>query len=572
MDIVLEPGEQRVVVLMLGQGNDLRDVEEIVRRYRSEGAASAALDDVCRKWDDVCQRIEVRTPDTPFDLLVNRWLVYQTVTARLLGRTGFYQSGGAFGFRDQLQDASSLLQVAPELAREQLLRCASRQFVEGDVQHWWHPPSGRGVRTRISDDRLWMPSVLARYVEVTGEVGILDEKVPFLEGPELSDQQEDAYLLPTVSPRGGTLYEHCVRAVERSLATGAHGLPLIGSGDWNDGMNRVGREGRGESVWLGWFLIDTLRRFAPLCEARQDHARAKRYREHADRLAAALETQAWDGAWYKRAFFDDGSPLGSSGSEECKIDSLPQSWSVISGAARPERKTRAMRSVEEHLIRHPEELVLLFTPPFDKGDVDPGYVKGYLPGVRENGGQYTHAAVWVAWAYAILGDGDRAGEVLAAINPINHAGHEADADRYKVEPYVVAADVYDVPAHRGRGGWTWYTGSAGWMYRVAVEAILGLQVRGSNLVLAPCIPSTWNGFSITYRRGRTTYHIDVENPRGVCAGVGAAQLDGKELGEPIIPLEDDAKEHHVRLVLGPAPLENHGHDRAMRSSADSSVQ
>jgi cyclic beta-1,2-glucan synthetase len=549
VDVDLAPGEQRVVVFMLGEGKSREEVQALVARYRSEKLVSAALEQVCQHWDELLGQIKVTTPDTPFDFLVNRWLVYQTTSSRVLGRTGFYQSGGAYGFRDQLQDAAALVYAAPQLAREQLLRSAGRQFVEGDVQHWWHPPNGKGVRTRVSDDLLWLPYILTQYLEVTGDARILDEIIPFIEAPALEDGHEDAYLLPSISHEVGTLYEHCTRAIERSLRTGAHGLPLMGSGDWNDGMNRVGNGGTGESVWLGWFLLTTLQRFASLCEARDDRARARRYLDHAQALKLALEAHAWDGAWYKRAYFDDGSALGSFECEECRIDSLPQTWSVISGAARPERQAQAMASVEQHLIKYDDDLVLLFTPPFDKGTVDPGYIKGYVPGVRENGGQYTHAAAWVVLAYALLGDGDRAGEIFAMLNPINRTASEALVERYKVEPYVMAADVYNTASHTGRGGWTWYTGSAGWMYRVALEGILGFRLRGARLTLDPCIPSTWGGFSMSYRFGRSTYQIYVENPTGVCRGVRSLELDGVSILDHAVTLIDDGQDHEIRAVL-----------------------
>jgi len=546
----LANGAQTQILVLLGEADGTTATADLIRRGRTADH-KAMLRAVSSYWDDTQATIQVRTPDRSMDIMLNRWLIYQTLACRLWARSAFYQAGGAYGFRDQLQDVIALTATRRELAREHLLRAAARQFVEGDVQHWWHPPSGRGVRTRISDDLVWLPYAVSRYLSVTGDSSVLDETVPYLEGPALRPDQMEAYFQPELSPESASLFDHCAVALDRSLAVGAHGLPLMGSGDWNDGMNRVGHEGRGESVWLGWFLYTVLSSFSPIAESRGHQLRAERWRAHMNALKRALDRHGWDGDWYRRAFFDDGTPLGSAVNDECRIDSIAQSWSVLSGAASPTRARRAMAAAEEYLIRRGDGLVLLFTPPFDHSEVDPGYVKGYLPGIRENGGQYTHGAIWSVLAFAALGEGDKAGELFSILNPITHASTRAGVHRYKVEPYVMPADVYTEPPHVGRGGWTWYTGAAGWMYQAGIESILGFRLRGSTLLLDPCIPRAWPGYEIDFRYHSARYQIVVENPREIGRGVASAEIDGQDLGvTATIPLVDDGLTHRVRVVLG----------------------
>ncbi|HEX6656771.1 MAG TPA: glycosyl hydrolase family 65 protein, partial [Ilumatobacter sp.] len=548
----LAAGARTELVVTLGQAETRQATLDLIRRARDTDPA-ATLNEVARWWDDVQATIQVRTPDRSTDIMLNGWLVYQTLACRLWARAALYQAGGAYGFRDQLQDVIALIVPRRELAREHLLRAAAHQFVEGDVQHWWHPPSGRGVRTHISDDRLWLPYVVERYLAVTADHAVLDETVAYIEGPPLPPEQHDAYFQPEVSARRGTLFEHCAAAIDCSLGVGSHGLPLIGTGDWNDGMNRVGEKGQGESVWLGWFLYRTLTGFIPIAEARGDAAHADRWRAYMEQLRTALEEHGWDGDWYRRAFFDDGTPLGSASNVECRIDSIAQSWSVLSGAAERSRAERAMAAVDEYLIRRGDGLVLLFTPPFDHAEIDPGYIKGYVPGVRENGGQYTHGAIWSVLAFASLGDGNRAGELFSILNPVNHTSTTAGLYRYKVEPYVMAGDVYAEPPHTGRGGWTWYTGAGGWMYQAGIEWILGFQLRGTELKLNPCIPATWPGYEIRFRYHTTTYEIVVDNPHAVSRGILTAELDGQLLPDSAsVPLEDDGATHRLRIVLGSA--------------------
>ena len=548
LHIDLAPGQVEEVFFLIGEGADREDSLAIITAHQSAAQVEAAWQAVERHWEAILGTITVETPDLAMDLLLNRWALYQTLACRVWGRTALYQSSGAFGFRDQLQDVLALLHARPDLARAQILNAARHQFDAGDVLHWWNPPSGKGVRTRFSDDLLWLPYVTAEYIQVTGDLSILQEQLPFLQAPPLARGEDERYNLYESAPESYSLYEHCRRALEKGTTAGLHGLPLMGAGDWNDGMNLVGIEGRGESIWLGWFLHTTLMRFAALRVLMAEDPEP--YRKQASALAQALETYAWDGNWYLRAFYDDGSPMGSSGNTECQIDAIAQSWAVLSGAADPQRAGQAMESVHEILVKQTEQMILLFTPAFDKTSHDPGYIKGYAPGVRENGGQYTHAAIWTVWAFARLGQGGRAEALFRLLNPLYHADTPEKAAHYKVEPYSIAADVYGVPPHTGTGGWTWYTGSSGWMYRLGIEAILGISKLGNTLKVDPCIPKNWPGFKATYRFGRTHYRILIENPERVNRGVVEVFLDGKIMPDQLIPLTDDGQQHDVQVVMG----------------------
>jgi cyclic beta-1,2-glucan synthetase len=550
--IMLPPGGRATVTFLLGEAATREDATELIRRYRAADL-EAVLREVVEHWEQVLGTVQVSTPEPAMDLMLNRWLLYQTLACRVWARSAFYQASGAYGFRDQLQDVMALSVSRADLTRDHLLRSAARQFIEGDVQHWWHPTTGRGLRTRMSDDLLWLPYVAAHYVQVTGDTAVLDATIPFIEGARLAPGELECYYQPRISDDTGTLFEHCARAIDRSLTAGVHGLPLIGTGDWNDGMNRVGFEGKGESVWLGWFLCAVVSVWAPVAEARGDLARAAAWRNHRTVLAAALEEHGWDGEWYRRAYFDDGTPLGSASNDECRIDAIAQSWSVISGVASAPRRCQAMVALDQHLIRRDDRIQLLLTPAFDKTALVPGYIKVYLPGIRENGGQYTHAAAWSIVALAQLGQGDKAGELFGFLNPVTRGRTPEDVERYKVEPYVVAGDVYSEPPHAGRGGWTWYTGSAAWLYRAGLESILGFGLRGDRLVIDPCIPRAWPRFAITFRYRSARYDIAVDNPHGVSRGVLELEVDGTA-GDAAagIALADDGKTHTVRVMLGSA--------------------
>lgn len=543
--VELDPGQEQEIVFVFGAAANGDEARHFIQQFCGQAGARQALEAVWEHWNRTLGAVNVDTPDKALNVLANGWLVYQTLSCRLWGRSGYYQSGGAYGFRDQLQDTMALIHTKPGLAREQLILHAGRQFLKGDVQHWWHPPNGQGVRTHFSDDYLWLPYATCRYIRATGDTGVLDESVHFLEGRELYEEEEAYYDQPQRSSEAASLYEHCVRALRYGLRFGAHRLPLMGCGDWNDGMNLVGKDGRGESVWLGWFLLENLELFAGLARDRDDHEFSELCSAQAEQLRSNLEAHAWDGNWYRRAYFDDGTPLGSSSNDECQIDSISQSWAVISKGGDPQRARQAMMAVDERLVRRDKQIIQLLDPPFDKSGLEPGYIKGYIPGVRENGGQYTHAAIWTTMAFAMLGDTGRAWEFFAMLNPVNHGSTPEAIARYQVEPYVMCADIYGVSPHIGRGGWTWYTGAAGWMYRLTVETLLGLQLEVDHLRITPCFPDDWDAYKIHYRFRETVYHITIRRMSESSGQDERVTVDGNEQQDMRIPLVDDRREHFV---------------------------
>jgi cellobiose phosphorylase len=549
--IELDIDEEKEVVFLLGQGSNIENIQYIVEKYKNINEAKNALYDSIKMWDDVLGKIQVKTPDLSMDLMLNNWLSYQNICCRIWARSAFYQSGGAYGFRDQLQDSMNALNLIPNQTREQILLHCAHQFVEGDVQHWWHPgpEDDKGIRTKFSDDLLWLPYATIEYIKSTKDYSILKEEVHFLEEEELVEEDE-RYGVPRVSEEKASVYNHCIRSIEKSLKFGEHGIPLMGSGDWNDGMSTVGNKGKGESVWLGWFLYTILTDFSKICEQMDDLDIQKRYNDYAKKILSSIEENAWDGKWYKRAYFDDGTPLGSIENSECIIDSLAQSWAVISNGGDEARREEAMESLNKYLVKEDEGMILLFTPPFDEGNINPGYIKGYVPGVRENGGQYTHAATWVIKAYAMMGKGDKAWNLYNSINPINHTRTSKECLKYKVEPYVMAADVYSTNSHIGRGGWTWYTGTAGWMYKVGIEDILGLKKYGDEIEINPCIPKDWKEYLIEYKYGKSKYNILIKNPNKVNRNVKYMIINGNKNKSNKIKLIDENKEYNVEVILG----------------------
>jgi cyclic beta-1,2-glucan synthetase len=547
LEVTIAPGEKVDLAFLIGEGADIDDARELVQKHRDVAVCDRSLFAVKAEWDRMLDAVVVKTPDAAIDALANRWLLYQVTSCRLWGRTAFYQSSGAYGFRDQIQDVLALVHARPDLTREHLLRAAARQFVEGDVQHWWF--GNEGIRTRFADDLLWLPFAVAEYVGVTGDYAILDELVPFLKERALVEEDEDLFSSPAVSEESGTLYEHCTRALDRAATRGVHGLPKMGSGDWNDGMNRIGRNGKGESVWLAWFLATTARAFAAVAMHRGNHERVRWCNELQGELARAVES-AWDGAWYRRAWFDDGTPVGSRANVECRIDAIAQSWSVIAGIGDPAKAREAVASSERELVEPEHGFMRLLTPPFDVSGPDPGYIRAYPAGLRENGGQYTHGVLWTVQALALLGEGDRATQLLSMLNPLNHARTPEDVARYQVEPYVVAADVYDAPGHVGRGGWTWYSGAASVMYRVLLHDILGIKREGTKLRIDPCIARSWKSFEVKYRDGEGIVHVVVDNARGVQRGVASIEVDGVQVADGVVELTGMPGVREVRVVMG----------------------
>ena len=546
INVKLQPNEMKKMVFVTGQAISDNEANQLLTKLSNVENAERELESVKTFWNETLSTIEVETPNDAANIMLNGWTLYQTISCRLWGRSAFYQSGGAFGFRDQLQDVLSVLQISPKMARKQILLHAEHQFIEGDVQHWWHnvgrnPPGkgDKGIRTKFSDDLLWLPYVTAEYIAVTGDFAILNEEVPFIRGELLDHRTDEKYFVPDIANEAASLYEHCIRTLERSMNLGERGLPLMGSGDWNDGMSTVGNKGSGESVWLAWFLVDIMRKFAPIAEKMNEEARAVRYEQFAKTLLTNINENAWDGSWYRRAYFDDGTPMGSNVNSECKIDSLSQSWAVIVGNPDVERTETAMHSLEVNLINKDAGIVKLLTPAFDDGELKPGYIKSYVPGIRENGGQYTHAACWTCQAFALMGNADMAMRVFDMLNPINHTRTGLEVATYKAEPYVLAADVYSVAPHVGRGGWSWYTGAAGWYYRVGVENILGIQKRGDTLEVNPCVPSDWDGYNVKYKVAGGVIRIRVENPNGKTGLFDPYTIDLREVwsGEVVIVLD-----------------------------------
>jgi len=548
--VVLLGKQEKKVVFILGQTNDYETSGLLAQTYRRPAVADMVINRAKSKWNKNLGQIQVTTPDDKMNILLNGWLLYQVISCRLWARTAFYQSSGAYGFRDQLQDVLALIHTRPDMVREQIIKCCGRQFEEGDVQHWWHNDTGKGIRTRVSDDLLWLAYVTASYIRSTKDMELLDEKVSYLKAEELSEGESEKYMLPEVSSQTSSVYEHCTRAIDKSLKFGEHGLPLMGTGDWNDSMNLVGSEGRGESVWLGWFLYKVIMDFIPVCNIKNDAGRIEKYLVIAEELLHSIEKNGWDGEWYLRGYFDNGEPLGSRQNSECRIDSITQSWSVISGGGKPERTEKALESLYRYLINEEERICPLLSPPFEKSEPDPGYIKGYIPGIRENGGQYTHAAIWNIIAFAKKKNGVKASMLFNMLNPISHTVTYSDMMKYRLEPYVMPSDVYSLFPHTGRGGWSWYTGSAGWMYQAGIKWIIGISKKGNRLSFNPVIPPEWDSLSVVYVFGDTQYHIDIKNPERLSCGHIKVILDGVDMKGNEIELADDGLGHNVLVVIG----------------------
>ena len=582
--IELPPETEVTFYVLLGQGENASHAQELMMRYADPAVCEAARNEGIAFWQNITDKIQVKTPDAALDRMANGWLVYQNLSCRIMGRSAFYQSGGAYGYRDQLQDTGGMFYHLPELTRSQILLHAAHQFEEGDVLHWWHPPLSKGIRTRFSDDLLWLPYITSFYINSTGDWALLDEYVGFKSAVSLKEGEDEAFVFPKDTDKNASLYEHACMAIDRSLTKGDHKLPLMGTGDWNDGMNRVGREGKGESVWLGFFLYQILSDWISICEKRQDVVRLTRYVSYHKELYEALNSTGWDGAWYRRAYYDNGAPLGASDNDECRIDTIAQSWAVISKAAPPDRARVSLEAMLTHLVSENEGIIRLLTPAFDRTPHDPGYIKGYLPGVRENGGQYTHAALWAVKALAEVGKGTLAARLLGMISPVSHSRTPEEVARYQTEPYVIAADVYGVSPHVGRGGWTWYTGSAGWMFRVLLESVLGFGVQENQwFTIKPCIPLHWPGFILQYRchDNQTHYSIEVVNPEGVEVGISTASIDGmpcviEEDALAKIPIVTDGKAHHVVIRMGkpipPTSNLRNGRDHSTEQTKDNTEQ
>lgn len=554
VEVCIPPHGEKDLVFLLAEERDVQKGKAVIKKYKNLEESNIALEEIREFWNRTVGTVEVFTKDESLNYLMNSWLMYQTISSRIWARAGYYQVGGAFGARDQIQDVSNILYHRPEEARRQILENCAHQYIEGDIQHWWHPTYdnevNKGIRSKCSDDLLWLPYCVGKYIKVTEDYSILEEEVHYIESEQLRDTECERYEVPSKSVQKDTVYTHCIKAIQKGINLSERNIPLIGTGDWNDGMNKVGYKGKGESIWLGWFLAKVLQEFIPICKLQNDFDYVQEYKDLISSLKDAIETNGWDGEWYIRAFFDDGSPIGSKHSQECTIDSISQSWSVISNLGDKGRAKSGLNAVEKHLVNEEDGIIALLSPPFENIEPDPGYIRSYVPGVRENGGQYTHAAAWVIKAFAMLGEGDRAYNLFELINPINHARTQIECAKYKVEPYVMAADVYTNPEHLGRGGWTWYTGSSGWIYSVVLENILGFRKEGNRLYINPSIPKDWDKYCIKYTYKDSIYNIEVKNPNGMNTGVSKILLDSKPVDDGYIELIDDKNIHKIVVIIG----------------------